>query len=211
MRYTTTSCRSCGFRTRSYEGNVPDVQIGTPVLRCPKCGNLILDNIVTEYEFMTDREQSKFTTESAQARSYPGNILFIVMGFVLLIGGMSLGGGYIAAGLIFGGGCLFVGISQIVENSKMSDKHIIEQAVYESLQRTKNSDYVDFITQSYSANKIKRCYRPFEDKKIFMEKYKAFETRESYMENMQSFNELLELIGADEPVEESKNSIFINP
>ena len=211
MRYTTTSCRNCGFRTRSHESNVPDVQLGAPILRCPKCGNLILDSIATEYEFMTDKERDKFTTESAQAKSYPGNILFIVVGFVLLIGGIVTGGGYIAAGLIFGGGCIALGISQIIQNNKMCEEHIIEQAVYESLKRTKNKDYVEFIEQSYSANKIKRHYSAFADKKIFMEKYQTFETRESYIENMKVFNEIIELIGVDESVEESKTSTFINP
>ena len=211
MRYTTTSCRNCGFKTRHHESNVPNVQIGSPILRCPKCGNLILDSIATEYEFMTDKERAKFTTENAQTASYPGNILFIIVGFALLIGGIVLGGGYIAAGLIFGGGCIWLGISQIIENNKMSSEHIIEQAVYESLQRTKNSDYVEFIKQSYSANKIKRQYRAYVGKNVFMGKYKIFESRESYIENMKEFNELIELIAVDECVEKNETSTLINP
>lgn len=211
MRYTTTSCRNCGFKTRSHESNVPNVQIGSPILRCPRCGNLILDGIATEYEFMTDKERAKFTTENARTASYPGNILFIIVGFALLIGGIVLGGGYIAAGLIFGGGCILLGISRIIKNNKMSSEQIIEQAVYESLQRTKNSDYVEFIKQSYSANEIKRQYRTYAGKDVFMNKYKIFETRESYIDNMKEFNKLIELIGVDECVEKSETTTFINP
>lgn len=93
----------------------------------------------------------------------------------------------------------------------MSSEQIIEQAVYESLQRTKNSDYVEFIKQSYSANEIKRQYRTYAGKDVFMNKYKIFETRESYIDNMKEFNKLIELIGVDECVEKSETTTFINP
>ena len=62
------------YRTRNHQSNVPKVQIGAPVLRCPKCGNLIFDTINIEYEFMTDKERESFTTESAQSSSFLKNI-----------------------------------------------------------------------------------------------------------------------------------------
>ena len=208
MKYTTTKCRNCGFRTRSHESNVPNVQLGAPILPCPQCGHLILDSIATEYEFMTDAEREKFKTDSALVRSYPGNVLFIIMGLFLLIGGIA--NGNILFGLLFGAGCIVLGISRIIENSKMADEQIIEQEVYESLQRTKNIDYVKFIEESYAANKIKRRYHPFDDKGAFMDEHKIFETRQSYIQNMKVFNELMELMGVDTLEKESKSSTFIN-
>lgn len=211
MRYITTSCSNCGFRTRNHEGGVPSVQIGAPVLPCPKCGHLILDSIVTEYEFMTDGERKRFTTETAGIRVLIGNLFIILVGFFLLIGGLITGEEYTIIGLLFGGGIIGVGVFTVVKNIQMKNEQIIEQAVYESLQRTKNRDYVEFIKRTYMAKNIKRYYRAFTDKNNFIEKYQTFETRKSYIENMKAFNELLELIGVGKSVEEDETSTFINP
>lgn len=205
MKYITTRCKNCGYRTRSHESGVPNVQIGPPILRCPKCGHLILDSIQTEYEFMTDNEKAKFSTQSALPKSYLGNILFIVVGLVLLIGGISTGN---VAGLICGGGCIALGVYQKVQNQKIASNELIEQAVYESLQRTANSKYVEFIKYAYEVNGIKRNYMPFTNKAAYIEQYKKFELRDSYIQNMKNFNQVLELINDDTPTEQSRTSIF---
>ena len=115
MQYITTSCRNCGFRTRNHESNVPSLQIGAPISRCPNCGHLILDIFATEYEFMTERERKKFTTEAALAKSYPGNILLILFG-LFFGGGMILSGEMMAFGLIFCIGSIAIGIFKICRN-----------------------------------------------------------------------------------------------
>ena len=211
MRYTTTSCRNCGFRTRSHESNVPDVQIGMPVLRCPKCGHLILDGIATEYEFMTPSERERFTSSSAEEKSSFGNILFIIFGLILLIGGIVTGEEYVLIGLIFGGGLIFVGISQMAQNAEMVKENIIEQAVYESLQRTKNKEYVKFLQESYVVNKIKRNYKPYPNTECFFQKYSHFKSRETYIQNMKDFDQIISLISSDTTIDENNSTTFIDP
>ena len=219
MRYTTTKCSNCGFRTRNHESNVPSVQLGSPVLHCPRCGHLILDTIATEYEFMTDYEREKFTTSSLLFKSFLGNVLFIVVGLFILIGGLITGDDYVVLGVIFGGGCLCLGICQIIRNLKMRNEHIIEQAIYESLKRTQNVAYVSFIKESYTINKIKRNYHPFPGKVTFIRNYAFFEEKETYLENMKEFADLMNLIGNDISREESKSPVtekaqsytFMNP
>lgn len=201
MTYTTTRCKNCGYATRSFEGGVPKVQIGAPIIRCPKCGYLILDSINSEYEFMTDKERANFGSSRATVKSYPFNIIAIVMGicfFIAAITASSLTVPFIIAAII----CLAVGISNLLSNSKAADQKIIEQKVYESLQRTKNTKYVEFIEKSYSSNKIKRIYRPYSDKESFFEQYKYFELRESYKEEMKEFGELLRYMQLEDDIEE---------
>lgn len=209
MRYTTTSCKNCGYKTRDHEANTPDVQIGAPVLRCPKCGNWIFDLISTEYEFMTPKEQSKFTGEAVEGRGALGGMLFITAGIVMLV--LGIAGGGAVGGLLAGGLGMWCGISQIKNASKISEEKIVEQQVYQSLQRTKNEKYVEFVAQIYSEAEIDREYHPFADKETFLEKYKEFETRESYVEAMKIFDEVLSEIADIESVEESTSSISINP
>lgn len=195
MQYTTTSCRNCGYQTRSHESSVPKVQLGIPVIRCPKCNHLILDSIAIEYEFMTDKEKAKFNTNSAILRSYPRIVLLFIFGFALLIGGFFGGGGSIVVGLLGGGFCIFLAIDNIITNSKISNEHTFEQAVYESLQRTKNPEYVAFIENCYASSKIKRQFTPFSDKLSFYEEYKYIPLRQSYIQEMKKFEELLNSIG----------------
>lgn len=183
-----------------------------PIIKCPKCGHLILDSINTEFEFMTEGEKKNFSTQSALPKSYIGNILFIIVGLVLLIGGIATGDAYLWAGLIGGGGCLAVGIYQIVRNQKLAGNEVIEQAVYESLQRTSNSKYVELIKTVYELNGIKKNYLPYDNKASFIEQYKKFETRESYIQNMYYFNRLLdlELLNELNTIDKSKTSEFIH-
>ena len=154
MRYITTWCRNCGFKTRNQETGVPNVQLGPPISRCPKCGKLILDSIATEYEFMSDKERAKFTTKRAYIASIPGNIIYVVLGLILFVGGIIAGEAFATSMLfLFGVGFMAWGTFHIIQNNKMKNEPIIEQAVYESLQRTKNINYVKFIEKMYSANK----------------------------------------------------------
>lgn len=210
MKYITTSCKNCGYRTRNYESGVPSVQLDMPIFKCPKCGHLILDPIQTEYEFMTATEKANFSTQSALPKSYLGNILFIIVGVVLLIGGISLGDIYVWAGLIFGGGCLALGIFQIIRNQKIANDQTIEQAVYESLQRTSNPKYVEFIIHNYELNGINRNYSPLSNRTAYIEKYNEFELRETYKQRMNTFNQFMELINTADVPEQSNVSTFYN-
>lgn len=194
--YTTTKCRNCGYHTRSHERAVPKVQIGAPIFPCPNCGHLILDSIIAEYEFMTDRERVNFGSTVANVRTYPSNILAIIMGIFFFVVGItadSLTVMYIIAAIV----CFAVGVSNIISNSKATDEKVMEQAIYESLQRTKNVEYVKYIEATYAANKIKRTYRPYTDRQSFIEQYKYMESRKSYIENMASFEDLVKHLGIE--------------
>lgn len=57
MQYTTTKCPHCGYRTRNRESGVPKVELGQTLICCPMCGKPIIDPILTEYEFMSERER----------------------------------------------------------------------------------------------------------------------------------------------------------
>ena len=210
MIYTTTTCKHCGFRTRSHESGVPDVQIGPPILRCPRCGHLILDSIATEYEFMTEKEKSKFTTDDALAKSWLGNILFIIIGIVVLFGGIASGGGYIVAGLIFGLASIALGVYQMIHNIKLSNENVIEQAIYQSLKRTQNPKYVQFLETAYITNCMGRKYIPFPKKEEFMKKYSYFETRATYQKEMEAFNQLMLSINLENLAEENQISTFMH-
>ena len=208
MQYLTTKCRNCGYRTRDRETGVPKVQIGTPILICPRCGHLILDSIQTEYEFMTDKEKERFSSQSAFTRSIFGNIFFIVFGLIFLIGSITIGGGYIAVGIICGGGMIALGVYQITKNQASRNNKDIEQAVYESLKRTENKDYVKYIETAYNSAGIDRKYKEFTDKNNFINENKNFEERSSYKENMEYFNELLNKIGINTTISNDKTSAF---
>ena len=98
---------------------------------------------------------------------------------------------------------VYVGVSNIIENAKVADEKLLEQCVYESLQRTKNPKYVEYLTIMYAANKIKRTYHPFKNRESFMEQYKYFEKRDSYNGNIECFDELVNLIDENFEFEES--------
>lgn len=208
MKYTTTKCRHCGYATRCFEGNVPKVQIGSPIIICPRCGNLILDSIITEFEFMTIEEKEKFSSELLTTKSTLKNIFLSIFGLILFIGSMFLGGWYIAVGIIFGIGMIAISIIDIVKERKLCNEEVVEQAIYESLQRTKNMEYVQFIQKAYETNKLRRNYTPFSDRNRFMKQYEKFEYRSSYKENMEEFNQLLELLKIENQVNKSKDSTF---
>lgn len=208
MQYLTTKCRNCGYRTRNRETGVPKVQIGMPILICPRCGHLILDSISTEYEFMTDKEKERFSSQSAFAHSLLGNIFYIVFGLILLISSITIGGGYIAFGIICGGGIIALGVYQIIKNQESCNNKDIEQAVYESLKRTENKDYVIYIETAYNSASIDRKYKEFTGKNNFINENKNFEERSSYKENMEYFNKLLNEIGVNTTISKDETSTF---
>ena len=161
--YTTTRCRHCGYSTRLHEPDLPRVQLGQPVSKCVRCGNLIVDSIETEYEFMTEKEKQNFKPTYAFIKTLPSNIVTILLGILFLIGSLSFDGILIVLGLLASGLCLFVGISTIFKNAKALDEKIMEQYVYESLQRTKNLKYVEYLLSSFFLN------FPFTDPQFIMD------------------------------------------
>ena len=206
MKYITTGCSNCGYITRNRESGVPKVQIGAPILRCPKCGHLILDSIQTEYEFMTESERANFSTQTALPNSYLYNILFIVIGLFFFIGGFTLKDEYRIICIVIGVICIALGIIQIVKNHKSARNETIEQAVYESLRRTADMQYVEYISNAYKECGIKRNYTPYANKSAYLEKYGKFELRESYRQSMNDFNQLLESVNVYAPVKQDDNS-----
>lgn len=206
MTYTTTKCSNCGYATRIHQSNVPKVQLGSPIQKCPNCGHLGLDSIATEYEFMSVSERERFLDAFSSSRSYPGQILFIILGIFLGIGISTV---YTALGILIGLGMVGLGIYKIACDSKFVKDKIPEQMIYESLQRTSIKEYVDAIEKAYESAGIKRQYAPFADKQKFMEENKDFESRESYKQDMDDFNKILEAINLSE-ITQNKQSTFIH-
>lgn len=214
MKYTTTKCPHCGFQTRSHESSVPQVQIGPPIMLCPKCSHLILDDIATEYEFMTEKERRSFTTQAMKRRSFGGNLFLIVFGAFFFITGIIIGAinlseggssgiGLIISSILIGGGCVLLGICQIKRNKKLANEEFIEQCVYESLQRTSNKAYVDFVQSEYQTFKINRTFFPFDGKENFLQTYKKFEERESYQNSAREFEKVLNSLNESVKVEKT--------
>ncbi len=219
MKYTTTKCPHCGYQTRSHESRLPQVQIGSPLMLCPKCRHLILDNIAKEYEFMTEKERQGFTTQAAQQKSYGGNLLFIVFGVLFFIAGIITGAlylaegnisgiGMISSGIIIGCGSIALSIYQMKHNRELANEEFIEQCVYESLQRTSKKAYVDLLQNAYQTFKIKRTFLPFEGKENFLRAYKKFETRESYQNSMREFENILNALNESAKVEKTNTTSF---
>lgn len=219
MKYTTTKCPHCGYQMRSHESRLPKVQIGAPILICPKCSRLILDSIATEYEFMTAQERQIYTTQAVKQQSYLGNLLFIVFGVLFFIAGIITGALYCAEGnlsgigMIFGGiiiGCVCIAICiyQTKHNRELANEEFIEQCVYESLQRTSNKEYVDFVQIAYQAFGINRTFLPLNEKEDFLRMHKKFETHESYKKSMSEFENILNALDESAKIEKAKTNLF---
>ncbi len=189
MRYISTHCPHCGYAIRHGETQVPKVQIGPPVQPCPKCRQLCLDPIATEYEFMTEEEKNKFTSQHALLRSLLSTIIFFIIGISFLIGGISEEvTGAIVAGIIN----IVFSVLLTAYNIYSAKNKNVEQWVYESLQRTSIPLYLEMLKNVYSTNNVNRKYSPYVRKTEFLKSHKNFETRKSYIDSMQNFNDLLE-------------------
>ena len=200
MQYTTTKCPNCGYKTRNHESNVPKVQLGMPVMRCPQCGRFILDVFATEYEFMTEKERASFTTQSALSKGYLGNAVFIVFGLIMLLAGCFEA---IAVLAIIGVACIAMGGYQIIRNQKMAGDKLMEQMIYQSLRRTSNEEYVRFVKRAYYSNGMSRTYLPMEDRDNYLEEHHSFEERSSYKKDMRDFEELCDKIEVDSRIQKS--------
>ncbi len=188
--YTTTACRNCDFKTRKHKRDVPNLDFCCPVSICPKCQTLMIDPIYAEYEFMTDKEKGKFTRENIQKRTYITSVFWLLVSIGILILSLSLGGTFnTIVGLLVAGVGMFNFIISLLSLQESKKNESIEQAIYESLKRTSNQDYIDFLNRFGE-----RKYIPFLDKEIFMEKYRYFEERESYKQEMEKFIILMDSI-----------------
>lgn len=188
MKYTTTSCKKCGFKTRNRESSLPSVQIGLPIIECPNCHNFILDSIITEYEFMSKSEKGRFEKNNAMLLSIPGNLIYIIMGLFFLIWGLSTTGDYSIIAPIIGLILIMMGMAQIVKNIKIYINGNLEQEIYMSLKRTENKEYREFLERIYKSFGICRTYEPYLGKEKFLEDNKHFEQSDRYKINMEYFN-----------------------
>lgn len=190
MKYTTTSCKKCGFKTRNKESSLPSVQIGLPIIECPNCHKFILDSIITEYEFMTDVERSRFQKDNAILLSLPGNLIFIIMGLLFFIWGLSATGDYSIITPIIGSILFLIGAIQIVKNIIIYVKGNLEQEIYLSLKRTENKEYREFLEWIYKCFGISRKYKPYLEKETFLEENKHFGQTDNFKLRMEYFNSI---------------------
>ena len=86
----------------------------------------------------------------------------------------------------------------------------LEQAVYESLQRTNDKKYLEFLNSIYEMYDMPWYYTPMENKTAFMQKYKKFEERSSYKENMAEFEKFLEMIDVHPIIEKTQDFTFVD-
>ena len=202
MIYTTTKCPHCGYRTRNRESGVPKVELGQTLACCPMCGNPIIDPIYTEYEFMTESEQSKWATEHISTTETIRGVAMIIIGIVLFIIGVAAGeGAGIVFGLLFGGGLIAMGIRRFVTVKKANSLNIGEQIIYESLLRTSNAEYVKLLEKAYDGE---RKYNPIPNRLELINEYQKYSTSEIHERYKEEFLKLLKLIENQENIEAEK-------
>lgn len=205
MTYTTAKCKNCGYKIRNNESNLPRVQLGMPIMVCPKCGSLILDTIATEYEFMSERERENFSNQKALSKTYLGNIIFIGFGIFMLIGGFT---NNITALILIGLALLGMGIYQIIKNRLLIANNSIELMIYYSLKRTSNNDYIKILNRAYSSNNMSRKYNPYERKETFLEEHKFLENKSSYSDETEFVEEICNRTSADTAIYKSQVTTF---
>jgi len=197
--YTTTSCPHCGFKTRNFERGTPSIELGQTIICCPRCSGIIIDSIATEYEFMTNFERGYYcSTNSHIYKSLIGIFLFMAVGILSLLSTVLLDFDekpLMWFALIFGSGCLYFGISGIINCFKAKDLNLGEQEIYESLLRTSNEIYVAFLCSAYNSKKGKRVYRPLENRDDIIREYEKYSTQEIHSNFQTKFNTLLSRIG----------------
>lgn len=212
MEYITSKCPHCKYKYRNRESNVPKVQIGSTAFICPNCGNLIMDNIMTEYEFMTERERKTFESEKLLKSSLLGNVVMIMFGLFMAIGGFVIGDATsIIIGLIFGGACLYFSISNVINNVRLADNKVVEQYIFESLRRTSDKEYREFLISYYATLKRKkRYYNPLENRQQIMSEYIKFVPIENQKEFENEFKILKSKITTLDKVMSAKDVTTLN-
>lgn len=203
MIYTTTKCPHCGFRTRNRETGVQKVELGQTIACCPRCGKVIIDPIDTEYEFMTDNERKKWSTNHLASAEKVRGIIMLILGLIFFIIGFVVGDviGVIFA-LLFGGGFIVWGINKISAVGKINNYHVGEQIIYESLLRTSNEKYVDLLKKYY---KNKRTYRPIENRNEIISEYEQYSTKDVHESFERDFLDLLNIIENKNEVDAKKS------
>lgn len=203
MIYTTTKCPHCGFRTRNRETGVQKVELGQTIACCPRCDKVIIDPIDTEYEFMTDNERRKWSTNHLATAEKIRGIIMLVLGIFFLIMGFVVGDGIgIAFALLFGGGLFAWGISKFLSVGKINNYHVGEQIIYESLLRTSNEKYVELLKKFY---KDKRVYRPIENRNEIISEYEQYLTKDVHERFENDFLDLLNIIENKSEVDAKKS------
>lgn len=212
MQYTTTKCPHCGYRTRNRESGVPKVELGQTLACCPMCGKPIIDPIYTEYEFMSEREQEKWSTSHLTTVDTVRGVIMLILGAIFFIAGMASGDGSgILLALLMGGGLIWMGISRFISVQKARELNIGEQAIYESLLRTSNNKYVELLKKAYGKE---RTYKPIPNRSEIIDDYKKYSTEEIHKRFEDEFLKLLNIIGDEDKEIETKkaksSSSFVN-
>lgn len=209
MEYTTTKCPHCGYRTRNSESGVPKVQLGQTLACCPMCDKPIIDPIYTEYEFMTEKEQKKWSTSHLTTVETVRGIIMLILGVIFFIIGIIFS--VIVVALFMGGGLIWMGISRFIPLRKARELNIGEQAIYESLIRTSNAKYVELLKKSYGK---KRVYKPLPKRSKIIDDYKKYSTEDIHKRFESEFLKLLNIIGDDDKKIDAKkaksSSSFVN-
>ena len=207
MVYTTTKCPHCGYRTRNRETGIQNVELGQTLACCPMCGKPIIDPIKTEYEFMTEKEQQKWTTKSLANADIWRGVVTLILGLILFVVGIfsKVAGGVVFA--LLGVGLVAMGIRRFVTVHKAEALNIGEQAIYESLLRTSNTEYVNLLKLAYGEN---REYNPIVDRDKMIEGLKEYSTPEVHERFEKDFLELLNFIKNQEGEIDAKEAKLTN-
>lgn len=155
MTYTTTKCPHCGYKTRNRETGVPEVQLGQTILNCPNCGNIIIDPINTEWEFMADYEKRKFTATSIQRNNIVASIIKIIIAIVFFVGSITTADAfYIIIGIVIAVWLVIDSIYSIIKDNDALENGVLDKAIEESILRTSNKTYVSFLEKYYEGKRI---------------------------------------------------------
>ena len=194
MKYTTTSCPHCGFRTRNHEPGVQKIELDQTIECCPRCKHLIIDPIKTEYEFMTNAEREKWQTSSISAAERNRGIALLIISATLilitLITGAFNSSGFIGL-IIFIIFPMIIGINKFVKAGEYEDLHIGEQLIYESLLRTSNIQYVNLLKKYYGN---KRTFNCLQNRTILINTYQKYSSPEIHNNCEKKFLLILEYL-----------------
>ena len=211
MKYTTTRCSKCGYATRLHDSETPDFQIGMPVFKCPKCGNLLVDSIATEYEFLTQSERESL--QKSYKKSVIANIVLILVGYIVPIVGFMASGEIGVIGYVIPACSTLIGLVNLIKNGILYSKDFTEKLIYYSLKRTSNPEYVRFIVSAYRQMDIRRGYRSYRDREKFMKEYEYLEDEKdkSFEKTMDEYEELVSMLPNTDEAEKNDRIDIHNP
>ena len=188
--HVTTKCPHCNYRTRNQEELGPKIQLGQTIFCCPRCDKPMIDPFYTEYEFMSENERRKFTTKRLASSGIANGISLILLAIFLIAGGIAIAETVaIILTSILGVAALWMATSEFIDVFRAKKLNVGEQAIYESLLRTSNVDYVNLLKQ-YDQ---KHEFQPISNRAEMINDLKQYSTEDIHEANEKEFLKIVEI------------------